>query len=558
MIKKILNIIYINSMALYGKHVYKKYMKISKNANKISEKLLLERIEKSKNTKFGKKYKFEKIKTIEDYQKIMPLTDYKDYKKYIEETINNGTQDLIIKEKIKFFAHTSGTTGVKKMIPVTKESYIPYLKCAAIYFWNIKNECKKRLKIFRGRGLTTVETESEISKSGIKTGYISGYAMSSVKNIMPLTTCMPKEVFNCGDDVDMKYIKARYALEDKKLIYLMSVFMSSLTDLMNYIIENNEMIINDIEKGTINENINIPQEIRKKLIKKLKPNKQRASELRSIFENKNKKGIVPKIWPRMSIVIAISTGEFAPFYEKMREYCGNSISFNNLIYSSSEALIGTTLFSETKDYMLIPDGGFYEFIPENEEKIITMDKLEIGKKYEIVITNLSGLYRYQIKDVVKVTGFINEIPLLQFAYRKGQIVNMGGVHLTIEHLEKSIKKLEKKIENQVLDYSIYVDNDHIPSRMILYIELEEPKEIKNINNIYDKIVSNINEEHGRMLKVGESSSTLVNIVNKKTYENYRKNKDKTNSNQIKTIRFIDTKEKQQYFEKNILYKGGIS
>lgn len=556
MINKILNFIYMNVMAIYGKHVYKKYMKMSKTANKKSEKLLLNWIQKNKNTAFGKKYNFKDIKTIEDYQNKMPLTTYNEYKEFVDETIENGTQNLLIQQKITYFVHTSGTTGVKKMIPVTKASYIPYLSSASLYFWNIKMELKKRQKFFYGRGLSTVETESEDLKHGIKTGYISGYAMSSLKNVMPLTTCIPKEVFDCGDEVDMTYIKARYSIEDKDLIYLMSVFMSSLTDLINYIIENKEMLINDIENGTINENIQMPEDIRKKLSKKLKPNPKRANELRTILDCESSQGIVPKIWPRMCTVLAISTGEFAPFNERMREYCGNSITFNYLMHGSSEALIGTTLFSESKDYMIIPDGGFYEFIPEDdEEQILTMDQLEVGKKYEIILTNLAGLYRYQIKDVVKITGFINDIPLMRFAYRKGQIVNICGVHFTIEHLEKTIVELENKIKNQILDYSIYVDNDCVPSRMVLYIELENTKKIPNINKMFDDIVSEINEEHGRMLKIGECSSTIVNILKPKTYENYRHNKDRKNANQIKTIRIIDTKEKREYFEQNILYGG---
>ncbi len=556
MIDKLLNLIYTNIMAFYGKLIYKKYMKMSKKANKKSEKILLKRIRKNQNTEFGKKYNFKEIKTIEDYQNKVPLTTYNDFKDYVEETIKTGKQKLLIKEKIKYFVHTSGTTGVKKMIPVIKASYIPYIKSAAIYFWNMKLEVKKRLKIFRGRGLSTVETESEKLNHGIKTGYISGYAMSSAKAILPLTTCIPKETFDCGDGVDTTYIKARYSIQDKNLVFLMSVFMSTLTDLINYIIENKEMLINDIETGKINESVIIPQDLKKKLCKKLKPNPKRANELRTILESNDPKRIVSKIWPRMSIILAISTGEFAPFNERMREYCGNSIAFHYFMHGSSEALIATAIYSESKDYMIMPDGGFYEFIPvDDEEQILTMDQLEVGKKYEIIVTNLSGLYRYQIKDVVKVTGFIGQIPLIRFAYRKGQIVNICGVHFTIEHLEKTIVELENKIKNQILDYSIYVDNDCIPSRMVLYIELENPKRIKNINEMFDQIVSEINEEHGRMLKIGECSSTIVNILKPKTYENYRHNKDRKNANQIKTIRIIDSKEKREYFEQNILYGG---
>ena len=76
---------------------------------------------------------------------------------------------------------------------------------------------------------------------------------------------------------------------------------------------------------------------------------------------------------------------------------------------------------------------FYEFIPENAEdetKTLTIDQLEVGKRYEIVLTNLSGFYRYRIKDVVEVTGYYYESPMIRFAYRKSQLINISGEKMT--------------------------------------------------------------------------------------------------------------------------------
>ena len=557
----ILNLIYINFMAFYGKLTYKKYVKMSRNASKIAEEQLLKRIRKNENTEFGRRHSFKSIKSYEDYKRIMPLTDYNEYKEFTDDLLENGTQGRLIKDKIDFLVHTSGTTGVKKMFPVTKEIRIPYLKSAAILFWNIKLETKKRLKVFRGRGLTTVDTDFEVAKSGIKYGYISGYAMSSVKKITPLTTCVPKEVFGCNEDLDMEYIKARYSMADKNLIYLMCVFMSSLTDLMHYIMENHEMIINDIEKGTIDASIKLPEKIRHDLLLGLKPDPKRAEELRMIFSSNSHYGIVPRIWPRMSIVLGISSAEFVPHKKKMMEYTGKSIAYSYVMYSASESMISTALFADCKDYMLMPDAGFFEFIPvDDESKVLPMNELEVGKKYEVVITNQCGLYRYKIEDVVTITGYINEIPMLQFAYRKKQIVNIGGLHLTIEHLEAAIEKLEVVLNNKIIDYSIGTDYEHVPTRMMLFLELEKQQEIDNLAQIFDDIVTEINDEHGRMIGTGQTASSIVYIVKNRTYENYRKErmKEVKVTNQIKAVRYIDTEDKYNYFIDNVFYRSEVN
>ena len=557
MLERLENFIILHAMMAYGKISYKKYINKSKKANEINKKLLLKLIKKNRNTEFGKKYDFGSIKTITDYQKKVPYTTFSDYKDYVEKTVQTGKQNLITADKICYFANTSGTMGNKKRIPIVNKTFNAYLNCATIFIWNLKNEIKKRRKgIIIGKGLNTIETESEVMPGGIRAGFISGYALSSAKMFIPAITCLPKEVLGAGEQVDMKYIKARYALEDRNLIYLMAVFMSTLTDLMKYIEDNHEMLINDIENGNINSSIKIPEDMKRRLERKLKPNKQRAEELRKIFSTISKEPLIPLIWPKMSLIVAISTGEFSPFETKMRKYCGESIPFSYEMYASSEALIATSLYPEDKNYMVLPDSGFYEFLPvDGEEKPLLMHELEVGKLYEIVVTNLAGLYRYRIKDVIRVTGFKGNLPLIQFAYRKEQLINMVGVHLTIESMTSAIKNFEKTIGVNILDYSLYVDTDYVPNRVVLFIETEKDisniKEI-NLSDLFDKSLSEVNEEYCRMLRIEEASKSVVYTVKSGTYENYRMMKIKNGVpvNQIKTVRIIDKKEILDYLMKS--------
>ena len=50
---------------------------------------------------------------------------------------------------------------------------------------------------------------------------------------------------------------------------------------------------------------------------------------------------------------------------------------------------------ESDEYLLFPNNSFLEFIDADDENTApkTFDKLEVGKQYEVVVTNLSGLYR---------------------------------------------------------------------------------------------------------------------------------------------------------------------
>ena len=558
LIQKIISYNVLNFVAFLGKKNYNYYNKKAPNADIISEKRLLKVIKKNKNTAIGKKYCFSKIKTIKDFQRKIPYTTYNDYIEYIEKTANTGEQKLITSDKICFFAATSGTTGAYKKIPIVKRTFVPFLKNGTIFAYNLKKEMKKKKNgALYGKILNLSESSTiDITPSGIKVGVVTGYFTSRFKSILSTLTCIPKEVIGFEKDVDMKYINARFALEEENVICINSVFMSALTDLFNYIEENIEVILKDIENGTIDDSIKMPEKIRKKFQKRLKPNKKRAEELRKIFrESGNYSGIIPKIWKRMSLVISIGTGDFSPYKEKMRKYCSKQVPFSFSMFAASEATIANTLEVEDQNYSLIFDGGFYEFLEiDGNNQPLLMNELEIGKEYEIVVTNYAGLYRYLLKDVVKVVGYNGKVPIIQYAYRKNQLVNVSGLHLTAEQFVNIIKGYEKALNINIVDYSLYVDTDYSPVRMVVFIETEKSINMKeDISQLFDDQVNVEFPGFDGIIEKGIISKSQVHVVKPETYKKLRESKIKSGVpvNQIKTIRIIKDKEILKYFLNSI-------
>ena len=81
--------------------------------------------------------------------------------------------------------------------------------------------------------------------------------------------------------------------------------------------------------------------------------------------------------------------------------------------SMPEGTFSTTLNLDDPQTVLIPDSVFYEFKPkeiENYYTLLTMDQLEIGRSYELVVTTLSGLYRYKTGKTITVVGRYHDTP----------------------------------------------------------------------------------------------------------------------------------------------------
>ena len=71
------------------------------------------------------------------------------------------------------------------------------------------------------------------------------------------------------------------------------------------------------------------------------------------------------------------------------------------------------MMRENSQTVLIPDDMFYEFKPTESRSyshLLTLDQLEIGRSYELVVTTLSGLYRYKTKKTFLVVGRYHDTP----------------------------------------------------------------------------------------------------------------------------------------------------
>ena len=529
----------------------------SKDAVSISEQLLLRLLDENKNTEYGKKYGFAGIHSIEEYRAKVPLSTYDDYEPYIRRMVENDEHDLITVYEPKHYAVSSGSIGVPKHIPVSEAELEKYSKYGTSMFFGVLDEYYRNTtgrSVKPGFGVNCVELRFQETKYGVPKGAISGNIMKQIKDITKYFMEPPWDVINPKANMDLKYLRARYALARRDITFIDGAFMTALVDLIDYIRTNWEMLVQDIRDGIINEEVDIPQEIRQKLAAGIKPDPKRADELETEFK-KGVDRIIPRIWPDIQGVGSIGTGGFFTYSKKMRRYTGRNVPFDNLSYAASEGLFATARHMGDTSYVLIPEGGFYEFIPakaEDDSVILTMDELEEGEDYEIIITNLSGFYRYRIKDVIRVTGFYNEAPLVQFVYRKSQLLSIAGEKTNEEAVRWSIEEFMKDTGLKINDYSVYADTDTEPGHYTFYMEPDRPvdkEDIPRYRDAIEKRMMQANPSYGDKIRTNVLSPTELLFVQQETYQLYRDMMimKGTSSNQLKPVRVIDTPKKLSFF-----------
>ncbi len=534
-----------------------------KRANKIQEKLLLALMRKNKTTVYGKKNGFKDIHSIEDYQKNVPLTYYEDYAEYVQRMIK-GEKGLITNSAYRRFAGSSGSTGKAKIIPLSIWSewvcqcfgFSAPVGCAYKYF-------KRQGKLMPPqKGLLTAEVGCSKLENGKTVSCLSSIPLLNLRPFVPVFATSPKELQFVADDtkMDSHYLKLRFSLPQKDVSYITTIFITTLESMFFYMEENWEMLCDDIEKGIINESIVCPPEMRAKLEKKLKPDPKRAEELRREFRKGfDDEPIIPRIWPNVSWMYGMGTGAIAIYQKKLQRYMGN-IPSHYLGYVASEAMMAVPLELDSFEYVMLPHNGFYEFRPidsDDYDNLLTIKDLEVGKEYEIILTNTSGFYRYRIEDVIRVTGFYHESPKVTFCYRLNQIANISGEKMTQQSFDYIVNGMSERLDQLFVGYSIYADHSTSPGHYVLL--LETAKEVdksreEEYAKLFEELFCENNPSARSVFKNGSLGHCEVKFLRHGTYDDYRqvlKNRG-ANLNQVKPVKFIDNEERKDFFFSHII------
>ncbi len=529
-----------------------------KNARSISQNLLMKIIRDNQDTEYGKKYHFDQIRTVEDYKKLVPLSGYDDYAPYIDRMVNKGEKGLLTNYKIVQYAETSGSVGVPKKIPVTDRSMRIYTKYTISRVTKLADQYLREKKghgLFIGRGFNQLEIVDRHLPDGTPLGNISGSAAKSYKLLFPYYLTSPMPVLYPNGYIPVTYLKIIYTLKERDMSFMFSVFMSNLVDMMYYIEQNWQSLCNDIRTGTFDKEQNIDEKTVEELKRYTRPDPERADELEREFRKGFDTPIIPRIWPKMSFICTIGTGGFAAYTTRMRRYSGD-VPIDFSIYGASEAMMAACTKVECPEFALLNDSCFFEFIPadapESCTDTLTIDQLEAGSDYEIIITNLSGFYRYRIKDVVTVLGFEGEDPIITFAYRKSQLLDIAGDKITEIMMDKTIARLGEELGCPILDYCVYINRDTSPAHyefLIEPVDWLDPSGCREYCRILEKHLGEINPVYKECLDTGEIAHAELFVQQRQTHQLWREFKTMkgASGNQVKPVRVLDTPQKKNFF-----------
>ncbi len=517
---RIVSILLLWGIRLLGYGRWLTVMQTTRHPERQQHNLLKRILQDNKLTEFGINHHFPITMSAQDYRKNTPIQTYETLQNAIAEQRNTQKPILTIEQPI-LYAQTSGTTGEPKYIPVTASALEDYKKQQQLVSYHFSRQCPKA---FQGDVLAIVSPAVE---GTFDNGVPYGSASGSIYNAMPRRVrdkyVIPPYVFNVKDYDEKYQLILCLALAKRNISYIACANPSTLVRLLSLANKSLTKFIHCIETGELSS-LTANGEILQSLKNRFIADPDRASELKQL----NTQQILGLIdfWPGLKLITTWTTGSCGTALSAMTDKLPQSVVLMDIGYIASEFRCSMTIDAKTQNGLPLLTDHFYEFADvsawdRGERETRLLHELNFGKFYYIIVTTCTGLYRYFMNDIIKVTGYFNKTPLLKFM-QKGR----GVTSITGEKLYES--QLLESVENAMTQYDLSsvfvmavadVCNNHYQ----VFIEMKEHSSysLSGFSNFLDEAIGERNIEYKAKRDSGRLQPIEVCWLRSGAYEAYK-------------------------------------
>lgn len=451
--------------------------------------ILKKMLESAKDTAFGKYYGFGKILEADNIQKSfaenVPYFDYHQMDNEWWEQTKKGMEDISWPGKPTYFARSSGTTGkTSKKIPVTDDMIeairtTGIKQVGALSNFDIPADLYEKEIMMLGSS-TNLEEQDQFLE-----GEISGISASNIP-FWFRGFYKPGEEIALMEDWDQKV----------------------------------ETIAKNAKNWDIGALSGIPSWM--------------ELMMKKVIEHHNVKTI-HDIWPNLQVY---TTGgvAFQPYEKSFNQLLSHPITVIDT-YLASEGFLAFQNRPETTSMKLVTDNGIYfEFVPFLPEYInedgslaqqaptLTLAEVEPNTDYVLIISTVSGAWRYLIGDTVAFTDV--ERAEIKITGRTKFFLNVVGSQLSVNKMEAALRELEEKFDIKIPEFTlaaVKIDNEFYHH---WYLGTETEIDDENIAKALDESLKEANKNYAVARSKALKGVNVTTINPEIFYEWNAKNKKK--------------------------------
>jgi hypothetical protein len=435
-------------------------------------------------TEWGKKYDYKSIYTVADYKSRVPISDYDDTKGYIDRMIK-GEQNILWPSDIKWFAKSSGTTSDRsKFIPVSMEALEECHFQGGKDMLSIYCNNKPDNQVFTGKSVV-IGGSSQINNFNTDSYY--------------------------GDLSSILIRNLPFWAEFKRTPNIEVTLNPNFEEKI-------EQIVQITSKENVTSLAGVPT--------------WNIVMAKRILEITGKDNLL-EIWPNLEFY-GHGGVSFKPYREQFKKLIPSDNMYYLENYNASEGYFGLQDCSDSEDLLLMLDYGiFYEFLPtenldEEHPETLSLDEVEIGKNYALIISTNAGLWRYKIGDTIKFTSLSPY--RFQISGRTKQYINTFGEEVIVDNADQALATACQKTNANIKDYTAgpiyFKDGEAGGHEWIIEFE-KQPSDFQAFCETLDSSLREINSDYDAK-RYKNMALTFPRIHNapSDTFYNWMKSKGK--------------------------------
>lgn len=420
------------------------FLRAHQKTDQTQQGVLRELIGRHVYTGFGRDHGFGSIKSYQDFVRQVPVTDYEGHRPYMDQVLRGQFNALLPSdEQVLMFSQTSGTTGTPKFIPVTKR-FLNSIRRG----WNIFG-----MKVLQDHPEGWLRPILQISSSmrestsptGLPCGAISGLLACTQKAVVRRMYIVPIGICEIVDPQARFYTILRCAIE-KDVGIITTANPSSTIKLIQTGQQHMERLLSDLADGTYNPPGEVPAHVRLAM-PRFRPNKAIVRRLEDGLKTDGK--LLPRHYWRPAFLTNWTGGTLGLYLRQLRDLFGQ-VPIRDIGLLASEGRFTIPIADGSPEGLPEILGNFLEFIPSAEHgtanpTVLRAHQLEVGQEYFLVVTNWSGLWRYNMDDRVRVTQKYHDSPVFEFLSRGRHTANITGEKITEHQVVEAMRQASGQI-----------------------------------------------------------------------------------------------------------------
>lgn len=474
----------------------RKFLDATADCRRVQHDVLARLLALNADSRFSRERGLHVARTVDEFRRCVSVSGFESFRPYVEQMKGGDHQALLGRSnRLLMFSLSSGTTSEAKFVPITEQFLRDYRR--SWQNWGMMTfDDHPGVNAKKIVGLAS-DYDQFRTAGGTPCGNISGLVAAMQRPIVRSMYSVPRVVSKIRDSEARYYTALRTALADPHVGMATTANPSTLIHLAKMADAHKEDLIRDIADGTLSDRFPIDDELRRKLRWMISiPRRRRARELERIVERTG--ALHPRdFWPGME-VLAVWTGGSAGTYLPSLEHYYGDVPVRDHGLHASEGRMTVPIHDGRASGVLEITSHFFEFIPENEYEsrsrtVLEAHELEPGRNYYILLTTSSGLYRYDIQDVVQCTGFYGTTPMLKFLHKGAHISNITGEKVSESQVADAVRKTIDRMSLRLQHFTVAADWGDPPGYQLLVEERDV-----NSPSVGDSLAGQVDEALQRL------------------------------------------------------------